>query len=379
MKKFVLILIIPLIIFGQKEYIPQTQRDLNNKKSEGTLWVFETLSEYKILDYEYELIKKIDLISYVFWDETQKKIKIKYGEEGALIEYEYQKITKEDDNNFKFWIYDGSYLIFTEEFDNSINIFFYSDNEITRFHNVINGTNSPSACECAEMSKERIENKMEKLTKSAEEQQEIFTSWEEKLAPCAKKIEESESFEKEVQDCLISLISADDNEVQEVNFLDKSYIGYIEKKVNFRSSPSTKSKVYSILSPGATVFINNLNKINGYFSVIEIETNIEGYIHSDYVNIGEEIKLNREKIFTATEKSNNYNPTVNIYNNTNKKMSLKLNNTVYKFSPKEKRDITIQPGTINYRASASNVIPAIGEQDFESYQNYEWEFFIVTK
>tara|TARA_B100000900_G_C20541284_1_gene700579 strand:+ start:42 stop:998 length:957 start_codon:yes stop_codon:yes gene_type:complete len=318
MKKFVLLLIIPLIIFGQKEYIPQTQRDLNNKKSEGILWVFETLSEYKILDYEYELIKKIDLISYVFWDETQKKIKIKYGEEGALIEYEYQKITKEDDNNFKFWLYDSSYLILTEEFDNSINIFFYSGNEVTRFHNVINGNNSPSA-------------------------------------------------------------SANDNEVQEVNFLDKSYIGYIEKKVNFRSSPSTKSKVYSILSPGATVFINNLNKINGYFSVIEIETNIEGYIHSDYVNIGEEIKLNREKIFTATGKSNNYNPTVNIYNNTNKKMSLKLNNTVYKFSPKEKRDITIQPGTINYRASASNVIPSIGEQDFESYQNYKWEFFIVTK
>ena len=52
------------------------------------------------------------------------------------------------------------------------------------------------------MSKERIESKMETLTKSAEEQQEIVTSWEEKLAPCAKKIEESESFEKEVQDCL---------------------------------------------------------------------------------------------------------------------------------------------------------------------------------
>ena len=77
------------------------------------------------------------------------------------------------------------------------------------------GNNSPSACDCAEMSKERIESKMETLTKSAEEQQEIVTSWEEKLTPCAKKIEESESFEKEVQDCLINLFQLDNNEVIE--------------------------------------------------------------------------------------------------------------------------------------------------------------------
>tara|TARA_B100001287_G_C22527598_1_gene455754 strand:- start:203 stop:496 length:294 start_codon:yes stop_codon:yes gene_type:complete len=77
------------------------------------------------------------------------------------------------------------------------------------------GNSSPSACDCAEMSKERIESKMETLTKSSEEQQEIVKSWEEKLAPCAKKIEESMPFEKEVQDCLISLFQLDNNEVLE--------------------------------------------------------------------------------------------------------------------------------------------------------------------
>ena len=45
------------------------------------------------------------------------------------------------------------------------------------------------------------------LTKSPEEapteqQQEINKNWEEKLAPCTKKMEESMTFEKEVQDCL---------------------------------------------------------------------------------------------------------------------------------------------------------------------------------
>ena len=75
--------------------------------------------------------------------------------------------------------------------------------------------NSPNACDCAKMSKERIEGKMETLTKSTEEQTVISTNWEEKLAPCAKKIEESDSFEKEVQGCLINLFELDNHEALE--------------------------------------------------------------------------------------------------------------------------------------------------------------------
>jgi len=79
------------------------------------------------------------------------------------------------------------------------------------------GNNSPSACDCAEMTKERIDGKIELLTKSPEEQQEINKNWEEKQAPCEAKIKADPVFEEEMGNCLISLIQVDNNEVLEDN------------------------------------------------------------------------------------------------------------------------------------------------------------------
>jgi len=79
------------------------------------------------------------------------------------------------------------------------------------------GNSGPSACDCAEMAKERIEGKMESLTKTNEEQIKIATNWEEKLKPCEQIINENKEFEKEVQDCLIMLFDADNEKELEEN------------------------------------------------------------------------------------------------------------------------------------------------------------------
>ena len=71
------------------------------------------------------------------------------------------------------------------------------------------GNPGPSACDCAEMSKERIEGKMEKLTKTAEEQKIIEENWEQKMLPCEELIEKNEGFGLEMQDCLLSLLRKD--------------------------------------------------------------------------------------------------------------------------------------------------------------------------
>ena len=71
------------------------------------------------------------------------------------------------------------------------------------------GSPDPSACDCAEMSKERIEGKMEKLTKTAEEQKLIEENWEQKMLPCEELIEKNEDFGLEMQDCLLYLLKND--------------------------------------------------------------------------------------------------------------------------------------------------------------------------
>ena len=157
----------------------------------------------------------------------------------------------------------------------------------------------------------------------------------------------------------------------------QSYLGYTNSSVNFRSSPSTNSIVYKILNPGIALFVVDLNKNNGYYSVIDIETNTEGYVHSKYVTISEQIPENTADVFSPTSKSTKYNPELSIYNKTNKNLTLKLNNVSHSFSPYEKRTITTFAGNCSYIASAPGVIPYYGSQNLESNYEYSWEFYII--
>ncbi len=74
------------------------------------------------------------------------------------------------------------------------------------------GESGPSACDCAKMSSDRMDGMLETLSKTQEEQDQINATWEEKLAPCQKKIEEEEGFEKELETCLLELLEIEVNE-----------------------------------------------------------------------------------------------------------------------------------------------------------------------
>jgi len=77
------------------------------------------------------------------------------------------------------------------------------------------GESGPTACDCAERSTERREGRLETLTKSAEEQKEINAIWEEKLAPCTKKIDEDEEFKKEMEACALEILKTEFDENSE--------------------------------------------------------------------------------------------------------------------------------------------------------------------
>ena len=158
----------------------------------------------------------------------------------------------------------------------------------------------------------------------------------------------------------------------------QSYIGWISKQVNFRESPSTDAPILSSLKAGSQIFIISLYAENDFYNIIDIETNTEGYVHKNFVKVGQQVKENDQGIFTPSGETTSYNPDIEIFNNTNKTLTLKLNSEVYTFSPKEKRTLTLSPGTITYRASAPGVMPNIGTESLKSNQGYTWEFYIVT-
>lgn len=80
---------------------------------------------------------------------------------------------------------------------------------LTTFLLISCGRPNLSACDCAEMEKEKIDGNAEKLTKTVEEQKLIEENWEQKMLPCEELIEKNEDFGLEVHVCLLSLIKND--------------------------------------------------------------------------------------------------------------------------------------------------------------------------
>jgi hypothetical protein len=164
-----------------------------------------------------------------------------------------------------------------------------------------------------------------------------------------------------------------------LNANSQSYLGWVTGQVNFRSGPSKNYEVIKTLKPGSQIFINSLEEDSGFYSVIDIETNLEGYVHKSFVKLGKLVPFNNEGVFTPDERITDFNSKAEIFNNTEKELTVKLNNEVYSFAPSEKRTITLSPGNYVYRASAPGVIPAIGNEKFDNNMSYKWQFYIVTR
>jgi len=159
----------------------------------------------------------------------------------------------------------------------------------------------------------------------------------------------------------------------------QSYLGWTNKQVNFREGPSTQYAIIKSLKPGTQIFIVSTNAKNNYFNIIDIETNKEGYVHKSFIKLGDIVENNESGIFTPSGESTSYKPDIEIYNNTNLTLTLKLNSELFTFNPNEKQTISLLPGKYSYRASAPGVIPNIGTENMESNMNYSWQFYIITK
>ena len=163
------------------------------------------------------------------------------------------------------------------------------------------------------------------------------------------------------------------------NLYSQSYLGWVKKKTSLREEPSSSSTLLLTLNTGAQIYIESLETINGFYNVIDIETNTEGYIAESNVKIGEVVEKSKERLFSPSGKIAAYDPEVEIFNNTSLDLTLKLNETVYKFSPQEKYTLKLSSGFYEFRASAPGVIPVSGNDNLESNMGYNWEFYVITQ
>ncbi len=166
--------------------------------------------------------------------------------------------------------------------------------------------------------------------------------------------------------CIIALSSA------------QSYLGYVTNEVNFRAEANTNCVIISSLPRGTALFVISLEKDNGYYQVLDIETNKEGYVHSNYVKLDKMLPKNEQGIFNPVGKTSSVKPIIKIHNNTSLLLTLKLNNEFYTFSPQERKTLTLSSGSYTYRASVPGVLPDYGTENMLSNYEYEWGFYVST-
>ncbi|HSJ66466.1 MAG TPA: SH3 domain-containing protein [Anditalea sp.] len=159
----------------------------------------------------------------------------------------------------------------------------------------------------------------------------------------------------------------------------QSYLGWVTTQVNFREGPGTNTKVMGTLPEGTQIFIISAVPVNDFISIIDIATNKEGYVSRTFVKQGDLIQVSQGGTFQPTGETAAYEPEIKIYNNTDKTLTLLMNEVIYTFHSRERKSLKLNPGIYKYRASAPGVIPDLGVERLENNRGYEWEFYIVSR
>ena len=158
----------------------------------------------------------------------------------------------------------------------------------------------------------------------------------------------------------------------------QQYLGTITQKASLRESPDKTSELLDQLSPNANVFVYDKEPTNGYYNIIDIATDQEGWVHKSSVKLIKPLSKNERGVFAPSEQTDDYQCNINVENATSMDVTLKIQGTFYYLEPEETKTITLSPGSYDYVASAPGIIPYFGEEDFKSGYRYSWKFYIRT-
>jgi len=186
--------------------------------------------------------------------------------------------------------------------------------------------------------------------------------------------------DKSSRDFAVDILGTHIRPRDEIVSASQSYLAYVNQVVNFRKGPGTEFDIIKALQEGTQIFVISTIDKNGYYNVIDLETNTEGYVYKSYVVLDRVIEINEDDLFVESGKSSSSTVSeVEVYNNTDKVLTVFIGGNSYFFSAQEKRKINIKPGEYDYRVTAPGVLPYLGKDKIVSGFNYSWQFYIITK
>ena len=158
----------------------------------------------------------------------------------------------------------------------------------------------------------------------------------------------------------------------------KTFSGKINDKTYLYSGPSNSFETLLVLNPESPVLILSDKDINNFYNVIDIESNIEGYVFLNNVDFIEEEKVEKNNVFDVIGNTSDIRfCEIEIYNSHNTSFILKLDTESFNFEAGETRTITIKPGSYRVFATSKGVRPYIGEINLERGKKYYRRYYVI--
>ena len=156
------------------------------------------------------------------------------------------------------------------------------------------------------------------------------------------------------------------------------YIGYTTANVNLRECPSTECSILCKIPKHGNIFIFENQYENGFYKIIYIDKDIEGYVSAKYIVKDREIAVNDGGTLQKVGQSEDEWPTISIENACDVRTTLRLNSKTYYLEPNKTYDIISDPGQVLIIASSPGIIPYVGADVLENNSEYWWKFFVVS-
>ncbi len=99
-----------------------------------------------------------------------------------------------------------------------------------------------------------------------------------------------------------------------VTSLAQSYITVTTSAVNMREGPTTEYDVIERLNKGTVLYVDLDESIDGWYLVVDIQNDIEGYVSSRYVRLQKSVSKSNSTSIQKSARTYEYNPTIHIKN-----------------------------------------------------------------
>ena len=156
----------------------------------------------------------------------------------------------------------------------------------------------------------------------------------------------------------------------------------VTRNLNLRNAPFPDGEIVCVMPEGSYVVLKEYEHVKfaeGYVSVLYIDKDISGYASSTYLKFVQNIETDESGVLEKAGVSEGLDPEIEITNDTNRNITVRINGKSFPFTPRQVMTITCEAGSVDILASSPGVIPYSAKDFVEENALYTWKFYIKTR